>query len=131
MSFHGEFPPRIDLLEILAQQPLPQLALDMIDPASMTGDEPTKQAQIALDDLNAALAANDSRSLENCFFEGQAYWRDQLALTYHLRTFKTPGVIAASLLETKALRNIKGDIRIDGGAMFIPATPVLVSILNQ
>ena len=53
---------------------------------------------------------------------------EMLALTYHLRTFKTPGVIAASLLETNRLRTIKGNIQVDGGAMFIPATPVLVSM---
>jgi hypothetical protein len=128
MSSHGEFPPRVDLLEMLAQQPLPQLAPDMIDPACMAGDEPAKQAQTILDGLNAALAANDTRALEDCFVEGQSYWKDQLALTYHLRTFKTPGVIAASLLETNKMRAIKGDIKIDGGAMFLPATPVLVSM---
>jgi hypothetical protein len=54
------FPPRVNLLEMMAQQLLPQLAPDLIDPASMSGDEPTKQARIALDNLNAALAANET-----------------------------------------------------------------------
>ncbi|KAJ5505916.1 hypothetical protein N7453_004873 [Penicillium expansum] len=91
----------------------------------MVGDEPTKQAQAVLDKLNTALARNDAEALEDCFWKDRAYWKDQLALTYHLRTFKTPGIISASLLETNKLRAIKGDITIDGGAMFLPATPVL------
>ncbi|KAK9855342.1 hypothetical protein MYU51_002791 [Penicillium brevicompactum] len=125
MSSHDEFPPRADLLEMMAQQPLPQLAPELIDPTSMTGDEPTRQAQIVLDGLNAALAANDAGSLKSCFLGDEAYWKDQLALTYHLRTFKTSDIIATSLLETSSLRAIKGDIKVNGGAMFIPATPVL------
>jgi hypothetical protein len=128
MSSHDEFPPRVDLLEMMAQQPIPQLAPGMIDPDSMAGDAPTKQAQVVLDSLNAALAANDARALEKCFLEEQGYWKDQLALTYHLRTFKSPAIIAASLLETNKLRVIKEGFKVDGGAMFIPATPVLVSV---
>lgn len=123
---HDEFPPRVDLLKLMAQDPLPLLAPGMIEPGSMTGDEPTKQAQVVLDNLNSALARNGAEALKDCFWKGQAYWKDQLALTYHLRTFKTPGTIAASLLDTNKLRAIKGDITVDGGAIFFPATPVLV-----
>ncbi|CAI7637129.1 unnamed protein product [Penicillium discolor] len=122
---HNEFPPRVDLLKLMAQDPLPLLAPGMIEPGSMTGDEPTKQAQVVLDNLNSALARNGAEALKDCFWKGQAYWKDQLALTYHLRTFKTPGTIAASLLDTNKLRAIKGDITVDGGAIFFPATPVL------
>ncbi|CDM36621.1 hypothetical protein DTO006G1_1649 [Penicillium roqueforti] len=120
-----EFPPRIDLLKLMAQNPLPLLAPGMVDPVSMADYEPTKQTQLVLDNLNTALARNDAGALEDCFWKDQAYWRDQLALTYHLRTFKSPGIIAASLLETNKLRAIKGDITVDGGAIFIQATPVL------
>lgn len=123
-----EFPPRIDLLKLMAQNPLPLLAPGMVDPVSMADYEPTKQTQLVLDNLNTALARNDAGALEDCFWKDQAYWRDQLALTYHLRTFKSPGIIAASLLETNKLRAIKGDITVDGGAIFIQATPVLVSM---
>jgi hypothetical protein len=124
---HNEFPARVNLLEMLAQQPLPLLTPGLIDPASMAGDEPTKQAQIVLDRLNAAIAGNNTEAIEDCFVADHAYWKDQLALTYHLRTFRTPGVIAASLLETTQLRAIKGGISVNGGAIFMPATPVLVS----
>lgn len=123
---HNEFPPRVDLLKLMAQDPLPLLAPGMIDPGSMTGDEPIKQVQVVLDNLNSALARNDAEALKDCFWKDQAYWKDQLALTYHLRTFKTPDIIAASLLDTNKLRTIKGDITVDGKAIFLPATPVLV-----
>ncbi|KAJ5297482.1 hypothetical protein N7508_007731 [Penicillium antarcticum] len=122
---HNEFPARVDLLDMLAQQPLPLLAPGLMDPSSMAGDEPTKQAQLVLDRLNAAVAGNDAEAIESCFVADNAYWKDQLALTYHLRTFRTPGVIAASLLETNRLRAIKGGIAVNGAAMFMPATPVL------
>lgn len=124
-TLHDEFPPRVDLLKLMAQDPLPLLAHGMIDPGSMAGDEPIKQAQVVLDNLNSALARNDAEALKDCFWKDQAYWKDQLALTYHLRTFKTPDIIAASLLVTNKLRAIRGDITVDGGAIFVPATPVL------
>lgn len=79
-----------------------------------------------LSELNAALAAEDAEKLKTCFFPEQAYWRDQLALTYHLRTFATPAVVAASLLETKKLRELTEGIKLEGVPQFIPATPVLV-----
>lgn len=111
----------------MSQNPLPTLAPGLVDPATMEGDAATHQAQSVLNTFNAALAADDCESLANCFFQSQAYWRDQLALTYHLRTFGSPDVIAASLLETKTLRSVKGEIAMDGAAMFLPLTPVLVS----
>lgn len=99
----------------------------MLDPASMVGDEPTNQTRAVLNRLNAALIANDSKSVEECFFPSQAYWKDQLSLTYHLRTFTTPAVIASSLLETKSMRGVTEGLAIDGGALFITATQTLVS----
>lgn len=111
---------------MMNEEPLPALAPGLINPASMVGDEATIQAKVVLSRLNDALAAEDAGTLESCFFADQAYWKDQLALTYHLRTFKTPGVIAASLLQTKALRGLANGIEVDGAAVFLPATPVLV-----
>ena len=111
---------------MMDQQPLPNLIPGLIDPASMAGDEATNQAQVVLGRLNSALAEDDAKMLESCFYADQAYWKDQLALTYHLRTFSLPGVIAASLLETKALRGVTEGIQVDGEAIFLPATPILV-----
>lgn len=42
-------------------------------------------------------------------------------------TFATPSVIAASLLETKTLQEVTGEIVVDGEAQFVPAMPILVS----
>lgn len=111
---------------MLVEQPVPVMAAGAVDRAAMAGEEPAKQAQAVLDRLNSSLAAGDARALEDCFLASQAYWKDALALTYHLRTFTTPGVIAAGLLETRELRGATRDIALDG-AQFIPATPVLVS----
>ncbi|KOC15292.1 putative monooxygenase [Aspergillus flavus AF70] len=124
-SLHDEYPQRADLRQMMGQRPLPTIPAGTIDPASMAGDEPVKQARAVLDRLSAALAVDDAIALESCFFASQAYWKDQLALTYHLRTFSGPSVIAAGLLETKNLREIAGGVAVDGGAVFLPATPTL------
>ncbi|KAE8153297.1 hypothetical protein BDV25DRAFT_169181 [Aspergillus avenaceus] len=120
-----EYPPKADLRAMMAEKPLPALAPGLVDQASMVGDEPTKQAKDVLSRFNTALADNDVEALENCFFADQAYWKDQLALTYYLRTFATPGVVAAALLETSAQRKIIGGIEVDDAAQFIPAMPTL------
>lgn len=84
----------------------------MLNPASMVGDEPTNQARAVLNRLNAALTSNDPKLVEDCFFPSQAYWKDQLALTYHLRTFITAAVIASSLLETRSMRELPRALRL-------------------
>ncbi|KAK4125615.1 FAD/NAD(P)-binding domain-containing protein [Parathielavia appendiculata] len=122
----GEYPPAVDLRAMMRAHPLPVISEEMIDETVMTGDEPTKQALVVLGSLNAALVNADVEALRRCFFPGQAYWKDSLALTWHLRTFKTPGGIAASLMQTTKLRGMLEDIiRLDGEAQFVPATPVL------
>ncbi|KAK3681771.1 hypothetical protein B0T22DRAFT_472802 [Podospora appendiculata] len=127
-SSNEGYPPRADLRKMVREQPPPFVAPGTVDPASMGGDEPTKQAVLVLEKLNAALAADDAVALAGCFLGGSAshaYWRDQLALTWHLRTFTGPGVIAASLLETKTLRGLDGGFKLEGTATFMPVSPVL------
>lgn len=119
-------PPEADLRKMMSQHPLPVIPPGTVDPASMGGDEPTKQALAVLEELNTALAANDTKLLESCFYADQAYWKDQLALTYHMRTFASRDVIVASLLETKKLRKLTEAFELKGTAHFIPVTPVLV-----
>ena len=91
----------------------------------MSSEEPIKQALAVLKTLNDSLAANDAETLQSCFFAEQAYWKDQLALTYHLRTFTTPGVIVANLLKTKTLRGLTGKVEIVGKAQLV-VLPLLV-----
>ncbi|CAJ2511128.1 Uu.00g067530.m01.CDS01 [Anthostomella pinea] len=125
-SWEGsKFPPKADLRKMMAQSPVPILAPGMVDMASMGGDEPARQAIAVLEAFNVALASEDVEGLGSLFCAKQAYWKDQLALTYHLRTFYTPGVIAAGLLETKNLRQLAGGFQLDTDARFIPATPDL------
>lgn len=122
-----EFPQRVDLRETLDQHPLPISALGAEESASITGEEATQIASGLLDKLSAALTADDTRAVENCFLDSRSYWKDQLALTYHLRTFKGAGMIAEALVETKRLRGISGGIKLKGDAKFIAITPSLVS----
>ncbi|KAI8723125.1 hypothetical protein NCS52_00167600 [Fusarium sp. LHS14.1] len=113
ISPREEYPPAADLGTITAERPIPVLLQDMVDLISLTNHETRKQALGILDDLNAALAENDLDALQQCFFSKQAYWKDTLALTYHLRTFFGPRVIAANLLETRRLRGINGRLELD------------------
>ncbi|KAL4907142.1 hypothetical protein BDW74DRAFT_148655 [Aspergillus multicolor] len=119
-----EYPPRADMRKMMDEHPVPSLPLGLIDPSTMAGDAAKTQAHTVLDRLNTALATNDAKTLESCFFAEQAYWKDSLALTWHLRTFSGPSTVAASLLETAKLRQV-GAIEVDGEAVFLPATPVL------
>lgn len=107
--------------------PIPKILPGLVDPAIMAGDAAMQQVRSVLNQLNNALATDNFEKLRGCFFPSQTYWKDQLALTYHLRTFSTPGIVAASLLETKAMRNVVGEIVADGEAQFIPVMPTLVS----
>ncbi|KAH9226022.1 hypothetical protein K456DRAFT_1934595 [Colletotrichum gloeosporioides 23] len=120
-----EYPPLGDLRNMMAQNPVPVIAPGTVQEGSMGGEEPTKQAQFTLNAFNAALETRDAARLTECFFPNQAFWKDQLALTYHLRSFSTPSGVAAGLLETTQLRGVVGALSISGSAQFIPATPVL------
>lgn len=122
-----EYPPKAELRKMMAEQPLPSIPARIIDSDYMTSEECTKQARDIFGCLNTALDSVDPSMLESCFFPTQAYWKDELALTYHLRTFTTPGAIAASLLETKALRHIADGFCLDGEAHLVSATSTLVS----
>ncbi|KAL4758709.1 monooxygenase [Aspergillus foveolatus] len=107
------------------QHPLPVLTASSIDPGSIDGEEVIAYACGVLNRLNAALAASDAEALESCFYADQSYWKDQLTLTWHLRTFRYPGAIAASFLDTARLRDFSSRIAIDGEAVFLTATPAL------
>lgn len=124
-----EFPPAAELLKLQEQFPLPTIAPGTVDPAGLSDEEATKQALAALNTFNAALETDNVESLASVFYDDQAFWRDQLALTYHIRTFASPSVVAAALLETKKLRGWAGGFKLVGTAKFITANPNLVSKL--
>ncbi|KAH8203863.1 hypothetical protein TruAng_001927 [Truncatella angustata] len=118
-----EYPPAGNLLHMLEAKPLPTLELGIV--GSLSVDETTNQAKAVLIAFNTALAKESPRQLADCFYHDQSYWRDQLALTWHLRTFETASTIAASFLETKRLRGVTDGLALEGEALLIPVTPVL------
>ncbi|KAJ3549049.1 hypothetical protein NM208_g709 [Fusarium decemcellulare] len=124
ISSFEEYPVAADLRKMMVQQPVPMLDEETVKLISLPDDEASKQTQVVLDNFNAALAANDAAALQDCFFAQQAYWKDALALTYHLRTFYSPSVITSNFLETKKLRGITENWKLDA-VVFIPATPFL------
>ncbi|KAK5655582.1 hypothetical protein OQA88_5513 [Cercophora sp. LCS_1] len=116
---------QVDLRKTLSLNPLPIITAGTVDPASLSGEIPLAIAKEVIEKLNDALAVDDRLAVENCLFPGNAYWKDQVALTSHFRTFKGPGVVAANFLEMKRLRNIPSGLQLAGTPQFVPATPVL------
>lgn len=92
-----QYPPKADLRKNI-YRPLPKIASGTIDPTTMTSDVSTAHAKAALDALNAALASGDAEKVSDSFYPEQAFLRDIVALTSHLRTFIQPSVAAAALL---------------------------------
>ncbi|GKT66337.1 flavin-containing monooxygenase protein [Colletotrichum tofieldiae] len=108
----------------MAETPLPAIAEGTVDPAAMNRSMSTNLALDRTKKFREALKADDLTALESCFYAEQAYWKDQLALTYHLRTFQQAGAIAASLIETKKLRGVD-NMELDGEANFVSVSPTL------
>lgn len=104
-------------------RPLPKIAPRTVDPAAVTDDEPTTYTQAVLNALNAALASSDAEKVAGCFCSEQAFWRDIVAFTSHLRTFIQPDIVAAPLLQMKSLRGIEGEIKISGHPHFVFMSP--------
>lgn len=122
-----EYPPRADLRRDI-YRPLPVVAPGTVDADVLSADTIRQKeiAQTVIDRLNAALDNNDALALADCFHEGQAFWRDIVALTCHLRTFSMPKVVAAALLHMKAQRGIEGHLKINGAPHFAVVNPLLV-----
>ncbi|KAK1750497.1 putative indole-3-pyruvate monooxygenase YUCCA4 [Echria macrotheca] len=118
-----EYPQKVDLRRTLAQKPLPVIPPETL--ASADSTKPREIAQAVLNTIENVLAADDVKKLQSCFLTEQAYWRDQVGLTYHIRTFSGAGVVAANLLETKKLRGIPEGLKLVGDPHVIPVSPVL------
>lgn len=118
---------KADLRALMAQYVLPGINSIADNSQLMGTPDATMAACTALKRMNAALLADDAKELEKCFFTKQAFWKDQLALTWHLRTFISPANIAKGLLETRALRSMTGGFEIEGDAKFIQIGQDLVS----
>ncbi|KAI0010778.1 hypothetical protein F4779DRAFT_576077 [Xylariaceae sp. FL0662B] len=127
VTLPGEYPPKADLRKDV-YRPLPKIAPGTVDPSTMVGDTPTTEAKSAVDAFNAALLRNDAEKLASCFYSEQAFWRDIVALTSHLRTFSMPSIIAAALLRMNKLRGVAGNVQFTGEAHFSVINPVLMFI---
>ncbi|KEQ99931.1 hypothetical protein AUEXF2481DRAFT_25807 [Aureobasidium subglaciale EXF-2481] len=104
---------------------LPTVIVSLSDPVSL---DATGEARAVLQRFNAAVAADRPDLLEECFYAEQSFWKDQLALTWHLRTIISPAKIASALLETKNLRSVTGNFELDGSADFVQAGPTMVFV---
>lgn len=129
ISLQDEHPPPASLRQMMDQQPVPVLDQETVGLISLPGKSASEQALTVLDAFKAAVAAEDAGALQRLFFAEQAYWKDILALTYHLRTFFNPEIIVANFLHTKKLRGVTTEWKLEG-ATFIPATPALVRALE-
>ncbi|KAF5571498.1 K+ transport flavoprotein [Fusarium pseudoanthophilum] len=118
------YPRAASLLQLFDERPIPVLPPNIIGKISSEGVDPSDQATAVVKAFHDALKENDTQALQDCFFTDQAYWKDALAFTYHLRTFYTPTVIAANLLETNKMRGTSMTWNMEG-AVLVAATPVL------
>ncbi|KAF4956790.1 hypothetical protein FGADI_3572 [Fusarium gaditjirri] len=112
------------LLQLFDERPVPILPPDIVEKISFRDIDPSDQATAVVKAFYNALRENDVQALQDCFFADQAYWKDALAFTYHLRTFYTPCVIAVNLLETSKMRGPSMKCNMES-AVFVAATPVL------
>ncbi|KAF1970017.1 FAD/NAD(P)-binding domain-containing protein [Bimuria novae-zelandiae CBS 107.79] len=98
-----------------------------LDPASIDKHATMTSARTVLNAFNAALTSNDVQNLANCFYE-QAYWRDIVALTSHLRTMEKPRVVATALLQMVTIRGLEGKVEIMGDPQFAVMNPFMMFI---
>jgi hypothetical protein len=124
-SLNIDYPPKADLRNI--SKPLPKVPPNAVNPESMDPGSVMTQAKIAVKNFNAALSADDPEMLASCFYAEQAYWRDIVALTSHLRTFDIPRVVAAALSETISLRKLVGQVEMVSVPHFTVMSPFMVS----
>ncbi|EGU79234.1 hypothetical protein FOXB_10265 [Fusarium oxysporum f. sp. conglutinans Fo5176] len=119
------YPPAASLLQLFDERPIPVLPLRIVEKISYEDVDPSGQATDVVKTFHDALRESDIQALQDCFFADQAYWKDALAFTYHLRTFYTPSVISANLLETNKARGPSMRWNMES-AVFVAATPVLL-----
>lgn len=118
----NEYPARADLRTQI-YRPLPSVSL----PEGTPTPDPTAICTEVLSSLCDALSAEDVNKVKECFYDEQSYWRDQLALTFHYRTFKDRDVIAKTLVERTSGNKIDNLMVLPGTARLTPAGPTLVS----
>jgi len=125
MTIDTDGPPeRVSLRKLLDQNPLPKTLTLSKDFA----DTPPSGADEVIRVFSDAFVAEDFEKLQDCFYEEltNCNWRDQFALTCHIRTFQTRRVVSANLLATKRLRGVEGGFAF-GAQQAVFVHPNLVS----
>lgn len=103
-SPHTQQPLQGDLRRLMKQYNLSVVERASACFGPVARSQATREASDVISDLVEAMYLEDAVAIENCFFAGQAFWKDQLAFTWHLRTFITPKHIARALFETQQQR---------------------------
>ncbi|KAK1948931.1 FAD/NAD(P)-binding domain-containing protein [Colletotrichum sublineola] len=105
-----DYPPKVDI-KTQIYEPLPTTATAL---SSWDDLDVNEIARSVVADLSAALQKRSHHDVESLFATPSAHWRDTLALTAHLRTFKGRQSIASALLELHEQRNV-GALESHGG----------------
>lgn len=74
--------------------------------ATATVDDPTALVRQTLASLSTGLVAGDADAVQSLFHGTQAYWRDIVALTWHLRTLRDRARIAPALVQLAQARGL-------------------------
>ena len=117
-----DFPSKADLLTEI-YQPLPKLTA-VIDWDTLDSSVAAEQV---LRSFAKALETADTNALRDVFLICKSFWRDTLAVTSHLRTFKSREVIASVLTSLNHKRRIHEIALIPGTAQVVVVSETLVS----
>lgn len=118
----SDYPPAVSLAKDV-YRPFPVIPTNL--PPSSGLDAPALINK-ALQSLTDALTSKDVQQLKSCFHPTQAYWRDLLAFTWHLRTFNDAPSIAPALLQLTEQRTWSGSFTVDPKSVKdVTVSPVL------
>ncbi|KAJ4397786.1 hypothetical protein N0V93_002023 [Gnomoniopsis smithogilvyi] len=118
----SDYPPAVSLAKDV-YRPFPPLPANL--PPSSDLNAPALITK-ALQSLTEALTSKDLSQIKSCFHPTQAYWRDLLALTWHLRTFNDAPSIAPALLHLTQQRGWRGSFTVDSKSVKdVTVSPVL------
>lgn len=131
-SERDEYPPQADLRRDV-YQPLPVIPSTAVCEKGIAPGEAANHARAVLESMNDALESADAGgggALTKLFFRDQSYWRDILALTYHIRTIRDAGPIVSTFSETRRQRGASRLVFVEDSAVFAPVTPSLVCLVR-
>ncbi|KAI9010547.1 hypothetical protein DFJ74DRAFT_684858 [Hyaloraphidium curvatum] len=120
----AEYPPRADLRKDI-YKPFP--AVEDAPAGLVSGEEAMRIASELLATVDAAIAAGEEAKLASCFLKEQSFWKDNVALTAHFRTFYQEAA-PRNLLKMAGERGAKGFQPIPGTVRCVPAMPTLTWI---